>query len=68
MSWMDVGVQGTARVGTIKTTLRGARQKNTLAMNNLRRQIGIFLELVHDADPSKPSKLVNNKLEGVLKA
>ena len=63
-----MGDQGTARVGKIKTTLRGSRQKSTLAMNNLRRQIGIFLELVHDTDPSKPSKLVHSKLEGVLKA
>ena len=68
MSWMDVGVIGTSKIGGIKTTLKGARQKNTLAMTNLKRQIGIFLEMVHDADPSKQSKLITNKLEGVLKA
>ena len=60
---MDVGINGTAKVGKLKTLLKGERQKNTLCQKDLRRQIGIFKELVkNDAEP-KPSKLLNGKLK-----
>ena len=68
MSWMDVGIPGTAQVVNFKTILKGSRQKNTLGMKNLARQIGIFKELVNGDEEQKPSKLLNDKLEYVLKA
>ena len=68
MSWMDVGIHGTTQVVNFKTILKGSRQKNTLGMKNLARQIGIFKELVNGDEEQKPSKLLNDKLESVLKA
>ena len=65
MTWMDVGIKGTAQVAEFKTVLRGSRQKNTLAMKNLSRQIGIFKECVN-GDDEKPSEFLNGKLKNVL--
>ena len=53
MSWIKVGIKGTAQVVEFKTVLKGVRQKNTLAMKNLSRQIGIFKECINGYDEQK---------------
>ena len=64
MSWIEVGIQGTARVVELKTSLKGLRQKNTLAVNSLNRHLGIFKECV-SGDDQKPSGFLNSKLKKV---
>ena len=66
MSWMDVGIPGTAQVANFKTVLKGSRQKNILGMKNLARQIGIFKECVNGDEEQKPSEFLNGKLKNVL--
>ena len=63
-----MGIKGTAQVAEIKTTLRGIRKKNTLAMKNLSRQIGMFKECVNGDEEQKPSGFLNSKLKNVLDA
>merc|ERR1711888_14820 len=66
---MDQGITGTAQVVKYKTTLKGARQKSTLAMNNLTRKIGMFKECVSGLDEDeKGSTFINDELKAVLEA
>ena len=62
MSWIEVGIKGTAQVVELKTVLKGVRQRNTLAVKNLNRQIGIFKECA-SGDEQKPSGFLNAKLK-----
>ena len=57
MSWMDVGIPGTAQVVEFKAALKGSRQKNTLGMKNLARQIGIFKECVNGDEEQKTFRI-----------
>ena len=66
---MDQGISGTAQVVKYKTTLKGARQKSTMAMNNLTRKIGMFKECVNNLDEDdKGSTFLNDELKAVLEA
>ena len=68
MSWMDVGIPGTAQVVNFKAVLKGSRQKNTLGMTNLSRRIGIFKECVNGDEDQKSSKFLSDELKSVLEA
>ena len=63
-----MGIKGTAQVVEFKTVLKGIRQKNTLAMKNLSRQIGMFKECINGDEEQKPSGFLNGKLKNVLDA
>ena len=66
---MDQGIKGTTMVAKYKTTLKGARQKSTFAMNNLTRKIGMFKECVSNLDEDeKGSTFLNDELKAVLEA
>ena len=67
MSWIEVGIQGTAKVVELKTVLKGVRQRTTLAVKNLNRKIGIFKDCI-SSDEQKPSGFLNAKLKNVLDA
>ena len=68
MSWIEVGIKGTAQVVEFKTILKGIRQKNTLKMKNLSRQIGMFKECINGYEDQNPSGFLNGKLKNVLDA
>ena len=66
---MDQGIVGTNQVATYKSTLKGARQRSTLALNDLTRKIGIFKECVSGLDEDdKGSTFINDELKAVLEA
>ena len=68
-SWMDQGITGTTQVATLKATLKGARQRNTMSLNDLTRKLGIFKEFVSGLDEEdKGSSFVNDELKAVLEA
>ena len=68
-SWMDQGIAGTDQVAKFKATLRGARKRSTLALNDLTRNIGIFKECVSSlGEDDKSSSFINDELKAVLEA
>ena len=64
MSWITVGIHGTAKVVQLKTNLKGLRQRNSLAVKSLNREIGLFKECVSEED-QQPSGFLNSKLKKV---
>ena len=64
-SWMDIGVNGTAKVGKLKTQLKGFGQKNTLCQTDLRRKLSVFKEIIGGATKPDPSNLLNEKLRKI---
>ena len=47
-TWMEKGVQGTTRVIQLKTSLKSLRTKNTFAVKNLQRELGLFRECISE--------------------
>ena len=72
-TWITVGAKGTIHIGDIKTKLKGSRQRNTMNMSDLRRQISFFKEMETDlrsntaGDDLEPSKVMKDKLERIKK-
>ena len=50
MSWIEVGVQGTANVVKLKTNLKSLRTRNTMAVKSLLREMGLFKECISEED------------------
>ena len=71
---ITVGAKGTIHIGDIKTKLRGARQRNSMNITDLRRQISFFKEMETDVRNNTtesdwaPSKVMKDKLERIKKA
>ena len=67
MSWLTVGVQGTAKVVQLKTNLKSLRQKNSMAVKSLLREIGLFKECISEED-QQLSGFQNSKHKKVAEA
>ena len=62
-----MGVHGTAKVVQLKTNLKSLRQKNSLAVKSLIRELGLFKECVSEED-QQLSGFQNSKLKKVAEA
>ena len=74
-TWITVGAKGTIHIGDIKTKLRGATQRNSMNITDLRRQISFFKEMEADmrsstteSDLDGPSRVMDKKLVRLQKA
>ena len=67
MSWITVGVHGTAKVVQLKTNLKSLRQKNSLAVKSRIKELGLFKEFVSEED-QQLSGFQNSKLKKVAEA